>query len=285
MEDINHVVSFSGGRSSARLVFEMERKRKENGWNVEYIFMDTGAEHPETYKFIREMVKFWCVDLTCIRVKYSDFLGVGNSYEIISVDDIGLSMYPWEGMLKKYGTPSVVAPYCTSRMKIEPHKKYCDEKYGKGNYKTWLGIRSDEPNRLKRRDGFGFLADILFIEKQDVIDWFSVQDFDLGIPEHLGNCVFCIKKGINKVALAAKDEPDLASEFIKIVEISDDVRTEGRVHNHRKMYRQSKTLSEIIQDYSDIPRESIFSQLRGQKRDAAGSCSESCEAFQFDLGM
>ena len=37
--------------------------------------------------------------------------------------------------------------------------------------------------------------------------------FDLKIPEHLGNCVFALKKGINKIALAARDEPELASNL------------------------------------------------------------------------
>ncbi|STB29510.1 phosphoadenosine phosphosulfate reductase domain-containing protein [Citrobacter koseri] len=55
---ITHIVSFSGGRTSGRLVREMENKRKL-GWDVRYVFMDTGAEHPETYKFIREVVANW----------------------------------------------------------------------------------------------------------------------------------------------------------------------------------------------------------------------------------
>ncbi|EJN3583877.1 phosphoadenosine phosphosulfate reductase family protein, partial [Escherichia coli] len=54
----HHVVSFSGGRTSAYLILLMEQRRKA-GENVHYIFMDTGCEHPLTYRFIREVVKFW----------------------------------------------------------------------------------------------------------------------------------------------------------------------------------------------------------------------------------
>ncbi len=37
-------------------------------------------------------------------------------------------------------------------MKTEPHDKWCDDKFGKGNYTTWLGIRADEPQRLTYYD-------------------------------------------------------------------------------------------------------------------------------------
>jgi len=41
-----HVVSFSGGLTSARLVNLMEEKRINEGWNVYYVYMNTGAEPP-----------------------------------------------------------------------------------------------------------------------------------------------------------------------------------------------------------------------------------------------
>ncbi|BDG84250.1 TPA: hypothetical protein OPR07_000196 [Citrobacter koseri] len=57
---ITHVVSFSGGRTSGRLVREMENKRKL-GWDVRFVFMDTGAEHPETYKrWVKEAIERYC---------------------------------------------------------------------------------------------------------------------------------------------------------------------------------------------------------------------------------
>ena len=47
------VCSFSGGRTSAYLCkLLLEKFGKDN---VEFVFMDTGAEHPETYSFIKKM--------------------------------------------------------------------------------------------------------------------------------------------------------------------------------------------------------------------------------------
>jgi 3'-phosphoadenosine 5'-phosphosulfate sulfotransferase (PAPS reductase)/FAD synthetase len=45
------VVSFSGGRTSAYLCKIMIDKFGKD--NVDFIYMDTGAEHPKTYEFIK----------------------------------------------------------------------------------------------------------------------------------------------------------------------------------------------------------------------------------------
>ncbi|TVW03486.1 hypothetical protein AZK16_10440, partial [Streptococcus pneumoniae] len=62
-----NVVSFSGGRTSAYLLWLMEQKRRA-GKDVHYVFMDTGCEHPMTYRFVREVVKFWDIPLTVLQV-------------------------------------------------------------------------------------------------------------------------------------------------------------------------------------------------------------------------
>lgn len=275
-----HVLSFSGGRSSAYLVWLMEQARQA-GADVHFVFMDTGAEHPRTYDFIRDVVAHWGIPLVCIRVEYNPVLGKGNGYRIVPVADIGPDLQPWLGMVTKYGCPQVSMPFCTARMKTEPYDKYCDEVFGKGQYTTWLGIRADEPGRLRNRPGIRYLAELSDFEKLDVLAWFKLQPFDLQLTEHLGNCVFCIKKGLNKVALAAMDEPELAAEFIRIVE-GDHVRLEGRKHAHKRMYRKSNHLSDVIAMYADHDRDELYGRTAAAKQYESGSCSESCEVFRTD---
>ena len=55
----------------------MEEQRKA-GNNVCYIFMDTGCEHPLTYRFIREVVKFWDIPLTVLQVDINPELGAAK---------------------------------------------------------------------------------------------------------------------------------------------------------------------------------------------------------------
>lgn len=265
---MKNVVSFSGGRTSAYMVHLI----RDMDPDAHFIYMDTGAEHPKTYEFIRNIAKHWKLKLTCLRVIPNPEMSKASTYEELSVEDIGPDLEPWKRMLRKYGHPYVGGAFCTDRMKTVPFTKYCEEHFGKGNYMTWLGIRADEPKRLRPREGFGYLANISNFDKQDVLDWWEEQPFDLGIQEHLGNCVFCIKKSLQKVSLAAKDEPVLAQEFITMLDEND-------VKDDKVMYRSNNTLSQVIALFADTERSELASRMRSMRQYDTGSCSESCEAF------
>ena len=275
------VVSFSGGRTSAYLCKLMIDTYGRD--NVEFVYMDTGAEHPKTYDFIRNVNREFGLNLVCLRTKFNMKLGKANSFQVVSINDIGPDLKPWKDMIKKYGTPyNPGGAFCTDRMKLVPYKKYLDEKYGRKNYVTWLGIRADETKRLKPKDNYDFMASISDFDKEDVLDWWSEQAFDLEIPEHFGNCVFCIKKGANKIALAQKDEPELAAEFKSILE-SPTVRiVEDRKAGPLDMYRGKQSFGQIIKTFKDIDSEDIRSSLKNSKRFEVNSCSESCEVFSGD---
>ena len=58
-----------------------------------------------------------------------------------------------------------------------------------------------------------------------------------------------------------------------------NVRTEGRKHNHKKMYRGRLLMSEVVKQYKDRDRDEMYKALRSSKRYESGSCSESCEAI------
>jgi len=274
-----HVVSFSGGRTSAYLVHLMEFYRLFMGADVHYVFMDTGAEHPKTYEFIKQIVAEWKLPLRCIRTKVNPKMGKGCGYREVSVDDIGPDLEPWKEMLVKYGSPAVSMPYCTARMKTDPYNAFCKEHFG--DHITWLGLRVDEPKRLKKKEGIRFLAELSDFDKEDVLDWWKQQPFDLQIKEHLGNCVFCIKKSELKLALAEREEPELCKEFIALTE-GPMVRSEGRKFNHHRMYRKDRHLSDIIVMFSDASDDDIKGRLRHMRYEDTGSCSESCEVFNLE---
>jgi len=279
---MKHVVSFSGGRTSAYLVHLMEQKRKSEGLDVSYVFMDTGAEHPKTYEFIRNVVRNFGISLVCLRVDINQTLGVGNGYKVISIDEIGPDLAPWIGMLRKYGVPYQGGAFCTDRMKLTPFKKYCQENFGE--WVTWLGIRSDEPSRLTHKQGIKYLAEISDFEKADILSWWGKQRFDLGIDEWLGNCVFCMKKSNLKLAAAQRDEPGMYLQFLEVV-TSDSVRTGEKTGSYNQMYRGKKSLEQIIAAFDGSTGEEIKSRIRGARMNDSGSCSESCEVFSCQLDM
>ncbi len=284
-----NVVSFSGGRTSAYLLWLMEQKRQA-GEDVHYVFMDTGCEHPMTYRFIREVVKFWDIPLTVLQVDINPELGQPNGYTVWEPKDIQTKMpvlKPFIDMVKKYGTPYVGGAFCTDRLKLVPFTKYCDDHFGRGNYTTWIGIRADEPKRLKPKPGIRYLAELSDFEKEDILAWWKQQPFDLQIPEHLGNCIFCIKKSTQKIGLACKDEEGLQRVFNEVI-TGSHVRDGHRETPKEIMYRGRMSLDGIAKMYSENDYQALYQDMVRAKRFDTGSCSESCEIFvgqlDFDFG-
>lgn len=281
-----HVVSFSGGRTSAYLVWLM-LLRKLAGEQVYFIFMDTGCEHPMTYRFVREVVKFWDIPLIVLQVDINPELGQANGYTVWEPKDIQTNMpalKPFIDMVKKYGTPYIGGAFCTDRLKLVPFKKYCDDHFSKGKYTTWIGIRADEPKRLGRKEGISYLADISDFEKSDILEWWEDQPFDLQIPEHLGNCVFCIKKSTQKVGLACRDEPGMMRLFNEVT-TGSHVRDGHRQTSKEVMYRGHLSLEGISNMYSEQDYQRLYQDMVSAKRFDTGSCSESCEIFGGQLTM
>jgi hypothetical protein len=237
------VVSFSGGRTSAYLCKLIIDKFGRD--NVDFIFMDTGAEHCKTYEFIKNVNDELNLNLTCLRTDFSSPLGAGNGYTVVSIDSIQHDLKPFSEMIEKYGVPYIGGMFCTDRMKLVPFKKYCQEKYGKGNFETWLGIRADETNRLKQKKEIRYLAEISDFDKKDVLDFWSNMPFDLEIPEQLGNCVFCPKKSNLKLAAAQRDDPALYHDFLNMI-YKDSVRHDSKTGHWSKMYRGKKSLEQIV---------------------------------------
>lgn len=276
-----HVVSLSGGRSSGYLVWLMEQKRINEGWDVRYVFMDTGIEHPLTLRFVREIVKFWGIDLVCLQAEINPILGEGNSYTVWQAKDIQTRMpalKPFVDMLAKYGTPYIGGAFCTDRLKLQPFKKYCDDHFGKDGYTSWIGIRADEHSRLTPKAGVRYLAELSDFDKQDVLGWWSGQLFNLLIPEHLGNCVFCIKKSIKKLGLATMEEVGLV-KMMGFYIGSDSVRDGHRKTPKEIMYRGHHSLASIAALYREQDYDVAYASMIKSKSLDVGSCSESCEVF------
>lgn len=331
---MKHIVSFSGGRTSAYLVHLMEQKRINEGWDVEYVFMDTGAEHPKTYEFVRNVVKYWSINLHCLKGNFKQKIRQAHTVDVVGVDDIGLDLVdgPFAQMMRKYGLPTVASPWCTSRMKEEVNDKFC-ESQGWSHRTHWIGYRSDEPARYFGKSCWGelrkynlhhselgeifrealngsdlmsrrlvgstreliklrvetlkysrlrYLAELSDFEKADILSFWKSQPFDLGIEEHLGNCVFCIKKSINKVALAMMDEPEILQQWLGALDSGSSRLTKGGEENKGFMYRGPNSNHSLDELFSGMTRDELFSSLKGVPGNNA--CAESCEPFgQMDL--
>ena len=285
-----HVVSFSGGRTSAYLVYLICSMAKKHGWDVEFVFMDTGAEHPKTYDFIKKCAEYFGVEITVLNTVITQQMGIGPKFKHGHIDEIKWDLSVFNDLTKKYGNPyNPGGGFCTDKLKTVTFEKYIQEK--KRLYKyyagidldvtTWIGIRIDEKRRLKDKPNVKYLAEISQMDKEDIISWWSEMPFDLEIPEWLGNCVFCIKKNPNKIALAIKQEPVLAKEWADSLMDSRVLKEDVPVD---AIYRGKLSMDGIAMLYENITEQEIINNLRGSKRTDSGCGSESCEVFgQMDM--
>lgn len=287
------VVSFSGGRTSAFLVYLLKQKAKSEGIDVKYVFMDTGGEHPATYKFVKDVIKYFDIDLVCLQAEVDPELGKGIRHKVVNPEDLKFDLSIFEKLVKKHGNFTTGRPYCTARLKTQVFESYCNDTFGRGNYDTWIGIRADEPNRLpkpvdeessahhKKKASLRYLAEISDWGKEDIIDWWGAQSFDLDIAgdQHLGNCIFCVKKSAIKIALAERDEPERYKLWNRMVSGPDNVRLmPADKFGIGHIYRQWATPSQIIASFSDVPTDTLRQRVYKTKQNDS-FCSESCEAF------
>ena len=110
------VVSFSGGRTSAYLCSLIKKLYPD----AVFVFMDTGAEHPATYDFVKQCNDYFGLNLVCLRAVVDMQFGIGVNYKVVDINEIGDDLKPWRDMSLKYGLPYQGGAFCTDRMKTTP---------------------------------------------------------------------------------------------------------------------------------------------------------------------
>jgi len=310
--------------------------------NIKFLYLDTGAEHPKTYDFIKNVVNHFEIDLACLR----PIVRTGrksSDYKVVPIDEIGCDMLPITQVMEKYGKPSFNAASCTRELKKTLADKWRVDNFGKNGSEMWLGIRRDEPSRLigqeaykelsslgydkeyisdmflawaeggelpfakmfyngaehaiafknafnyldarDKKEDLHYLAEISDFDKSDVLRFWSKMPFDLEIKEHLGNCVFCVKKSVNKIALAIRDEPELFEkwkEALNKANLREDLPKIHELQKHGIIYRGNNNIDSIIKKFEHLSRSELESTIRSMRKsseDEDGGCSESCEAL------
>lgn len=207
------VVSFSGGRTSAYMAHLLiEKYGKEN---LFFVFANTGKENQETLDFINECSTKWGIHVNWIEADVSPKIGVGTTYKMVSYETASRNGEPFSAVNKKYGLSNSNFPHCTRELKYIPIKKFVRDIFPDGNFKMAIGIRADERTRInrlraKKEKWIYALVDDFPTTKQMVNDFWQKQDFQLGIPDYLGNCDLCWKKSQKKRLRIIQGHPEKA---------------------------------------------------------------------------
>lgn len=248
----NLLVTFSGGRSSGRMAKHLKENYADQ-YNMIFVFANTGQENDETLDFVKECDEAF--DLGVVWVEAVVHEGrVASTHKIVNYETATRRTEfhdsPYTEVVKKYGIPNKAYMHCTRELKENPIHHYVQKVVGwkKGTYQTAIGIRSDEPKRLNRKDHWQnkiYLADFLEIDQQGVWDFWNAQPFDLAIEDRQGNCAWCFKKCDSKLKRIAKDDPTIFDypDFIEreYGHVGKNKIKGVHVAESRTLYRQYKT--------------------------------------------
>ena len=211
-----NIINFSGGRTSAY----MAKRLIDEGAEYLVSFQNTGKEMPQTLDFINECDKRWNMNIVWLEYRF------GNHFEVVNYETASRDGRPFDEAIahKKQFLPNQRLRYCTSFLKIDTLRRYL-KSIGVNDYTSFNGIRYDEPRRWNKIKDSKFDVELPLVKwkttKVDVLNWWKEQQFDLMVNEPYGNCDGCFLKGKGKLAIIAKEKPELFDWWIKHEEKSN----------------------------------------------------------------
>lgn len=262
---------------------EILKRRFGETHEIVFTFANTSWEHPETLRFV-DAVDRW-LGLNLVWLEAVVHPGRKScTHRVVTYEVAKRNGEVFESVVAKYGLPNQTFKLCTRELKTNVMNSYARSiGWRPGTYETAIGIRVDEPRRVRRdtakRERIIYpLVDIEPMDKQDVLAYFEQFDWDLCIPERDGNCIRCYKKSDAKLLQGYRDDP---SSFDFPVRLDQLYRNVGpnTVPGPRKMYRGYRSAEDLVTEFASAPE-----GYRPPTLD--GGCSESCEIYeteQFEL--
>lgn len=286
-------ISFSGGKTSAymtKMLLDYLRQHAPEK-HVVVTFANTGQEHEETLKFVDRCDKAFGFGVVWLEAEVTQQAGIGIRHKIVNFETASRNGEPFRDYIAKHGIPNRMYNQCTARLKIEPMDHYRKSVLGwkNGTYSTAIGIRADEMDRVSLRSiekyGAFYPCVDAGVTKDDVRAWWAEQDFNLNIPEHLGNCTWCWKKSNRKLLTLARSNPeifDFPSRMEREYSLAGGERRDGQERQPRVFFRGNRSTLDLLaeaakggfepfQDDKFIPFDDDL--------DVGGACGDSCEIY------
>lgn len=237
------------------------------------VFANTGQEDERTLEFVNRCSLEWGIDIAWIEPVVNTGRK-GSTHKVVTFKTATRDPSLFEAMIKKYGIPNKNYPHCTRELKLNPITSFARSiGWEKGAYRTAVGIRADEIDRVnphfERLSLYYPLCDSK-VRKADVFAFWDKQGFDLQVPEHRGNCVWCWKKSLRKHLTLARETPQV---FEFAMRMEQQHAFSGGGVGPRVFFRGRKTAKEII----ELSRENFEAFVDPRHLDQGGGCEESCE--------
>jgi 3'-phosphoadenosine 5'-phosphosulfate sulfotransferase (PAPS reductase)/FAD synthetase len=225
-------VSFSGGRTSGKMLWEFVRAGLGPG--VYVVFLNTGKERSETLDFVEDCSQHWGCPITWLERP------PGGGFVEVTHATASRNGEPFEALIREKGwLPNPGAPYCSSELKFRVARDWMWARHGRlRDFHVAVGLRADERRRVAKLRGRkaegGIVECPLYdagINVHDVMNFWAAQPFDLQLHQHEGNCDLCWKKSGAKVSGLIDQVPDRAEWWAR-----QERETGTRWRNDRMSY-------------------------------------------------
>lgn len=273
-------ISFSGGRTSGYMTKKlMDKYRGQREFLV--VFANTGMEHEKTLEFVHNCDVHFGFNTVWVEAVVHHGQRKSSGHKVVTYETASRNGEPFEEYIKKYGVPNVAFPSCTRELKLNAMESYiASTGHNIKQIPTAIGIRTDEKRRV-RKDASDYnivypLVDEFPVDKQDVLDWWEEQAFDLGIEEFEGNCKGCFKKSIRKQFMQIAKDPSVF-DWHRTMEAK--YRAVGPQDGERVFFRGNRDTNALFAEYAAVG--GIPNQM-AEDIYASGGCSESCEFLPTD---
>jgi hypothetical protein len=215
-------ISFSGGRTSAYLLWRVLQSNNGLPEDAIVCFANTGKEEEATLEFVRDCGLNWGVKIHWI--EYTDAEKTKDRFKIVDFDTASRNGEPFEQLIvKKKYLPNPVTRFCTIELKIRAIHRYLKSIGWSKHSETqdWMGIRADEMRRAAKVDRSRVPLVTAGITAGDVGQFWKEHSFDLKLSNiggktlH-GNCDLCFLKGGNIILSLIAEKPERAVWWAKM---------------------------------------------------------------------
>lgn len=246
-------ISFSGGRTSAYLLWRV--LQSNNGLPDEAIvcFANTGKEEEATLEFVRECSERWNAPITWVEYRNDD-----QGFALVDFHLASRNGEPYEALiLKRNYLPNPVTRFCTIDLKIRTiHKFLKSIGWDHSENDDWIGIRADEMRRAAKIERHRMPLVSAGVTKKDVGEFWKHQSFDLNLPNingvtYHGNCDLCFLKGISQITSLISEKPARAVWWAKMETMVEN-KTTGMGNVFRKDRPSYAQLLKFSEDQQDI---------------------------------
>lgn len=242
-------ISFSGGRTSAYMLWRVLQSNGGLPSDAVVCFANTGKEDEATLRFVRDCGERWGVSIAWIEYRPD-----APGFAVVDFGSASREGEPFEALIiKKKYLPNPVARFCTSDLKVTPIAKMAPD------HDTMIGVRADEPRRVGKLRERGLLVPLVDagVTQADVQAFWRLQPFDLGLEFRdgvtpRGNCDLCFLKGGHQVASLIADKPARATWWASM-----ESAIGGTFRSDRPSYAQMAAFAAAQHDMFDPAEEAV----------------------------